>query len=241
MVDTSALKAGDLLGGFNFNLGAVGNILVWLFICFIIFAILIGIVIFIIYRRMYNQNILIFGLLGNVPTLKKTDKAKIVKFGLAGDTLFYLQSKKYITPPNIQMAIRTWWFWERADGELINFGLDNVDETFKKAGVYYIDTDMRMQRLGIEKNLRDRFDKPNWWSKYGTTVMGIIFVLFVTIALVVLFSKLVDVSKSLDATAQSVNAMATAVNKFYSKTTNTPIDTSLTPVSLVLSFIRGGI
>jgi hypothetical protein len=139
------------------------------------------------------------------------------------------------------MAPKTWWFWERADGELINFGLDNVDETFKKAGVYYIDTDMRMQRLGIEKNLRDRFDKQGWWQKYGNTVMGIIFVLFVTIALVVLFSKLVDVSNSLDATAQSVNAMATAVNKFYSKTTNTPIDTSLTPVSLALSLIRGGI
>lgn len=223
------------LKGFNFGLGTVGNAMVWVFISFIVFAFIIAVVVYIIYKKTYNQKILIFGLMGNVPTLKESDLAKIVRIGAVGDTLFYIQrKKKYITPPTIQMAKRVWWFWERSDGELINFGLENVDELFRKAGIYYIDTDMRMQRLGIEKNLRDRFEKVSFWQKYGSAIMGALFVIMVTVALVVLFAKLVDVSKALEKTAQSIQSMADSVDKYYKKTSGQDIDTGLTPAFALL-------
>lgn len=203
-------------GNFNLGLGTIGNVLVLIFASLLIVGLIGGIIAYIFYRKTYSQNIYIFGLLGNKPTLRFVDKAKVMKFGSVGDVLFFLQKKKkYITPPTIQIAPNTWWYWERPDGELINFTLGDIDEDMRKAGITYIDNDMRMQRLGIEKNLRDRFEKIGFWAKYGATIMALVFVIMVTIALVVLFSKLVDVSKALESNAKAVENMATVVNKFY--------------------------
>jgi hypothetical protein len=176
---------------------------------------IIAVVVYIVYRKTYSQKIQIYGLVGNAPTLKSNDRAKIVRFGGAGDTLFYLQKKKkFISPPTIQMGTNTWWYWERRDGEMINISLGDIDEQMRQAGVYYVDTDVRMQRLGIEKNLRDRFQKVGFWAKYGTTIAGAIFIILITVALVVLFAKLVDVAKALESTAQAIEHMATSVDTF---------------------------
>ena len=95
-------------GSFNVGMGTIGNVFVWIFICLFIVGIFGGVIIWIFYKKTFSQNIYIFGLLGNKPTLRMVDKAKIMKFGGVGDTLFYLQKqKKYITPPSIQIAPNT--------------------------------------------------------------------------------------------------------------------------------------
>ena len=222
---SSAIKSGNLVGAlgiskFNIGGGTLGTVLLWIFISILFIGIIVAIVVFIVYKRTYNQNIHIYKMIGNRPTLALIDKARVVRMGAVGDSLFQLRKlKKYIAPPTIQISPNTWWYWQRtADSELINFTLGDVDEQMRKAGVKYVDTDMRMQRLGIEKNLRDRFEKIGFWSKYGATIMGLVFVIMVTIALVVLFSKLVDVSKALESTAGAIQKMAESIDKFYMNT-----------------------
>lgn len=225
MVDSTALKSGNLLQGMglsNFSFGGMGTVatvMMWIFISLIVVGIFVAIIVWIVYKRTYNQNIYIYKMLGNKPALTFVDKAKVVRMGSVGDTLFQLRKmKKFIAPPTIQISPNTWWYWQRPDGELINFTLGDIDEQMRKAGVQYVDTDMRMQRLGIEKNLRDRFEKIGFWQKYGATIMGLIFVIMVTISLVVLFSQLRDVSKALQGTAGAIQSMAESVNKFYNGT-----------------------
>jgi uncharacterized membrane protein len=215
-----SIKSGDILGGlglkFDVGLSTVGNILVWSLIVLIVVGILGSIIAYILYRRSYAHQFWIFGMMGNRSTLKSIVHAKVVKFGGAGDHLFFIRERKeYKAPPVIQMGKNIWWFWERRDGELINIGFGDVDEQMRKAGAYFIETDVRMTRLGIEKNLRDRLQKVGFWAKYGNTIMGIIFVIMITVALVILFSQLKDVSKALEGTANAVGKMADAVNKFY--------------------------
>ncbi|HUU86819.1 MAG TPA: hypothetical protein VMX17_03605, partial [Candidatus Glassbacteria bacterium] len=112
----------------------------------------------------------------------------------------------------------------------------------KKAGAYYVDTDMRMQRLGIEKNLRERLQKSTFFEKYGSTIAGVIFVIMVTISLVVLFSKLSEVASALDTAGGNVGAMANAVEQFYLKRVGgeAPSDTGsgLVPALAFLIFRR---
>lgn len=215
VVDTSALKSGDILGATGLkgiNIGGIGNVLILIILFVVLIASLCGLVIYIIYRKSFSQKIVIFSLIGNKPTLKMIDKAKIVRMGMAGDTLFYLKKlKKMIAPPTIQMGKKTWWYWQREDGELINFSLADLNEEMRKAGAYFVDIDMRMQRLGIEKNLRDRFQKESFWKKHAGTIMGVIFIVLVTVSLVVLFAKLVDVADALTETASAVKEMALAV------------------------------
>ena len=228
--------ATDFLGGlgtkFNFGLGEIGNILLIIFVVFVVFSAIGGIVAFIIWRKTYSEKVIVFGRIGNKPTVKYNDKAKYIKFGLIGDKLLYCRKlKKYLPPPNIQIAPHTWWMFEREDGEYINFSLADIDEKMREMGAYFVDVDMRLSRVATEKNLRSRLEKIGFWQKYGGTVAGFIFVVLITVALVVLFAKLVDVSKALESVAEAVKEMAGAVNNYYTNSsTIKPVDTGLVPV-----------
>lgn len=232
MVDADALKEGNIAGGLGiggFDIGTLGTILIWIFAFILICGSLAGFIIWFYNRKLYNQQIWVFGKVGGVPMLKYIDKGRLMPFGMAGDKLLNLKkAKKYLPPPQIQMGKNIFWFYEREDGEFINFSLADLDEIQKKAGAYYVDTDMRMQRLGIEKNLRERMERQGFFDKYGSTIAGAIFVIMVTVALVVLFSKLKDVAGSIDALAGSVGSMANAVEQFYSARTGgeSPADVS---------------
>lgn len=222
MADASLLKGGDILGamglkGFRFGLGTIGTVAIWILLSLMVFGLILAVILWIYFKKVYNQQSWILGNVGGKSMLKLVDKGRYIRFGMAGDKLFRLRkSKKYLSPPTIQTGKNLWLFWERKDGELINIGLGDVDEQMRLAGAYFVDTDMRMQRLGIEKNLRDRLMKESWFSKYGSTIAGVIFVILVTVALVVLFSKLVDVAGAMDKMAGSVKEMADVVEKYYS-------------------------
>jgi hypothetical protein len=244
-IDTEAVKSGNLFGGLGggFDLGTIGSVMLWIFISILVVGAVGGIIIFFYLRKSYKLKIWVFGRVGGLPMLKIIDKGKLMSFGMAGDKLLKLQKlKKYLPPPRIQMGKDIYWFYEREDGEYINFSLDDIDELQKKAGAYYVDTDMRMQRLGIEKNLRERMTKQGFLEKYGSAIAGVIFVIMVTISLVVLFSKLTDVATALDTAGGNVGAMASAVEQFYSARVGgeAPSDAGggLVPAFLLLSFRR---
>lgn len=221
VLDAEAVKGGDIIEGIGlggFNIGTIGTVFIWIFVIIFIVGIIAGICIWLYTRKLYSQEIWVFGKVGGVPMLKYMDKGRLMPFGMAGDRLLRLKkSKKFLPPPRIQMGKKIWWFYEREDGEFINFSLEDLDDRQKKAGAYYVDTDMRMQRLGIEKNLRERMEKKGFFEKYGQTIAGVIFVIMVTVSLVVLFSKLKDVAVSMDGMASSVNGMANAVQQFYTE------------------------
>lgn len=223
------------LGGFN--IGTAGTVFMWIGIFIVLILIIAGGIFWWYNRRLYTQHIWIFGKVGGVPMLKYIDKGRLIPFGMAGDRLLNLKvSKKFLPPPRIQMGKNIYWFYEREDGEFINFSLQDLDEVQKKAGAYYVDTDMRMQRLGIEKNLRERMERKGFFEKYGTTIAGVIFVIMVTVALVVLFSKLKDVAGSMDNMAGSVKAMAESIDKFYSARTGAESPADLEDSGLVPAF-----
>jgi CHASE3 domain sensor protein len=111
------------------------------------------------------------------------------------------------------MGNNTFWFYEREDGEWINFELDDIDAQMRKAGAYFVDEDMRLQRLGIAKNLAERLIKETFWQKYGTTIMLVIFCLVVTICLVVLFQKMQGNWQSAKETAVAIEHMASATEQ----------------------------
>jgi len=236
VTNVSSLQGGNLLGTLGLGgikLGTIGSVFLWIFIIIVLVGSVAGFLIWWVMRKAYSKQIWIFGKVAGVPMLKSIDKAKLVAFGMAGDKLIYLRkSKKYLSPPQIQMGKDIYWYYEREDGEFINFSLDDLDDILKKAGCYYVDTDMRMQRLGIEKNLRDRLDKKSWLEKYGALVGGIIFMIMVTVCLVVLFSKLKDVATALDSVSGNVGNMAKAVEEFYKeKSGESP--SGLTPVLML--------
>ena len=91
---------------------------------------------------------------------------QFARIGKAGDYWCKLKKfKKTLPRPRRQVEKNTYWFYEREDGEWVNFTLNDFDDGMKKAGAYFVDEDMRLQRLGIQKNLQERlwiFAKKNF-------------------------------------------------------------------------------
>ena len=191
----------------NIGLGSMTSVVIWFMISLFIFA-LIGAGIYIYFmKRSYCHRIIVFGMVGNNPMEKWKDNAKTVPVGRAGDRLFLLRRRKrYLPPPSIQGGINTWYFWEREDGELINIGIENVDLKQKAMGVKFVDTDMRMQRLGIEKNLQYRLQSETFWQKHGQMIINVTFYVIVTMMIIVLFNQFGKVSKDVSGVAASVSS-----------------------------------
>lgn len=153
----------------------------------------------------FNKKVVLFKRIGNqiVPVL--FDRGQFARVGTAGDQWCILKKyKKTIPKPRIQMRKNEYWYYEREDGEWINFSLGDFDQQMKKANAYYVDEDMRLQRLGIQKNLQERFNKVTFWQKYGGMIISIVYILVVTICFVVLF-------KQMDGAWDKAGSMASAV------------------------------
>ena len=196
------------LGNFNIGLGTIGNMIA-LFGLGLLIIILIGVFIFMQYqKKLYKYRIPLFTRVGNVPTRIAVYMAREVIMGKAGDRLWYIRKiKKYIPPPTIQSAANEFWHYQREDGEWVNFKMDDLDSVSKKAGVKYIDQDMRMMRLGIARNLEQRFNKQSFMEKWGNTIGSVIFFMVVSIAMVVFFHQLTGVVEKLNSAKSSVDQL----------------------------------
>jgi len=140
-------------------------------------------------RKQLRHIIPLYRMVGARPIKVGTYKAKDFAISMAGDKLWYIPKiKKYLPCGTIQTAPNEYPHFEREDGEWINFGLGDIDQQMKLAGVKYINQDMRSQRIAISEMLESRFkDKKTWWDKYGAMVTQVIFYIIVMVALVVVF------------------------------------------------------
>lgn len=170
-------------------------------------VVIMGLVGFIIYvktvKKKYWIIINVFRLIGNVPTRVAIYSAREVTFGMAGDKLwkvapngmFKLKTIKWLPVGKIQTAPREFWYYIREDGEWINFSLSDLNDIQKKAGVRFVQEDMRLQRLATERLLEQRLLNKTFWEKWGTVVMTVILFLVIAVCMVIMFfqwSKLLD-------------------------------------------------
>jgi len=130
---------------------------------------IVGVVLaFFLLKLRFNKKIVIFEKINNRYERTGTDLARDFKIGLAGDTIILLKKrKKYLTNPKIQNGRRTYWYAIREDGEWINFGIEDLNEKTREMGIKFSDEDMKHSRSALQRNLRDRYDKPSFLQKYG--------------------------------------------------------------------------
>lgn len=203
MASASDLNPLKIVGAdkFSVGLGTFGDMFLLVIIVTLIF-ILVGVMIYFYYnRRQYKYSIPLYMKIGNVPTRVATYKAKDVPMGRAGDKLWYIKGiKKFIPPATIQSAPREFFFWQREDGEWVNFSIGDLDKDSKRTGVKYVHQDMRLQRLATDKLLEQRLMNKSFLEKYGLILSYVIFFLVITVAMVVIFwqwGKIIEGTASL--------------------------------------------
>lgn len=211
--------------------GIIGTIILWIIGSVVIVALCSVIIWFIVKWYTFNQIIRVFGLVGGKPDEKYKTKGRFVSVGRAGDRVlvFKYPKGKTIANPKHQAGRNEWHFWERLDGELINVPLKNWEQFFKDRGDMYIDSDMRMERLAIEKNLAEMLGKPKFWEKYGAFIVNTIFIVLLAIMMIVLFMRLEKVAIILERTIdKTVTQQLTPT-----PTQSTPVIGSFLPLLLI--------
>lgn len=210
MVDVSSLNPLNIigLGGFDIGLGDIGNILILILLGCLIIGLIGFLVWWYINKKNYKIIIPLYALIGNKPTRLGIYKAKEIPMGKAGDKLWYVKSiKKYLPPAVIQSAPNEFWHWIRADGEWVNFSMENLDETIQKAGVKYIQQDMRLQRLATDRLLEQRLLQKGFWEKWGIVIGYVIFFLVITVAMIIIFYQFSQVVETMGNLIDKIDAI----------------------------------
>ncbi len=208
----NAFTVSDLnpLGSVDLGLGGKWNIIIAIFIAVVILILLGVLVWWLIERKKWKIKIPVYQKIGNVPTRIAILKAKIVPFGRAGDCLWYAKGKgmkKWLPPATLQSAPNEYPHYIREDLEWINFVMEDLDESQKRAGVKYIATDMKLSRLATDQLLEQRHIKTGFLEKWGVVIGYVIFFLIITIALVVFFhqySKTVEILNEVMSKADAI-------------------------------------
>lgn len=248
-----ATDVGAVLQGFlpNVTLSSTKTFLLYLVLVVFLVCIIIGISIWVYFTRKYNLKVVVYKRINNQFQKIGVRKAALQRVSLAGDYVLFVRGfKKTLPAPLIQMGANEYWYFIRKDGEWINFGMPDMDQETvdkwekkqiqegKAAGtskVHFVDFDMRMHRLGIEKNLRDRHIKSNWFKENAVTIVATVFFILLTIMLVIIFMQWKEAQGATGEMAVQVKNMAEAVKSFYSQTFSgvQPADAvnSLRPVS----------
>lgn len=197
----------------SFNMSGIGGTLTYVGVAFL-FALVLLIGLYFLFQILkYNQKIVLWRKVNGVIVPAAYDKGMYQRVGTGGD--YWLSTKRFkkvLPKPKIYAGKNLIWYYEREDGEWINFCIGDIDEQMKKAGAYYVDEDMRLQRLGIQKNLDARLVKESFWAKHGATIMMVLFVVVVTVCLVMMFKEMRGSWSAIQSAAESVEHLASSVD-----------------------------
>ena len=176
------------IGSFNMGMGDIGQVVILI----VLGIVIVGLIGWFFYwkatQRAFKYRIHLYKKVGNTPTRIAFHQAREIPMGRAGDYLWFVKGiKKYLPVPIIQSAPNEFWFWVREDGEWINFGMEDLDESSKKAGVKYLHQDMRMQRLATDRLLEQRLMKKSFWEQYGMVIAYVVFFLVIAISMSIIF------------------------------------------------------
>lgn len=173
----------------NVQMGSIGLGLL-IFMGSVLIVCLMGVAIYLwINKRKLKYTIPLYRMVGGSAMKMTTCKARDFAIGFAGDKLWYVPMfKKYIGAGTIQSGVNEYIHFQREDGEWINVGLGDIDKLMKTAGVKYIQSDMRSQRIAIGNILEQRFKgKKSFWDQYGNMIVQAIFYMIVSICMVIIF------------------------------------------------------
>ena len=179
----------------GFNIGSIGFALLIFFLAIFIVMLIGGGLFYWMRRKRLKYTIPLYKKIGSRVIRVATYRAMDYSISRAGDKLWYVPKvKKYVGVGSLQSGANEYSYFEREDGEWINFEIPDIDEQMKQAGVKYLQQDMRSQRIAISNILDQRFaNKQSWWEKYGNLVTYVIFYLVVAISMVVIFYQWSDI------------------------------------------------
>lgn len=167
-------------------------------------AIIAFVVVYFVLRAKYKFRVVIFERVDGRFKVTRRDMAKSEKLGEGGDEVFFLRKHKKLLPaPTIQTGNNIYWYFISDDGEWINFGPGDFDENRREIGAQFLDKEMRYARTSLDYMVKERYDKPGFWERYGGMVAYTVLILVTAIGFWLLLDKMLEISGSVNGAVQT--------------------------------------
>lgn len=190
------------------------NTLTYILIAFFVVVVLGGGIFVYVMNKKFNKKIKLFRKAGDRVVKFAEDTGMFQKIGVEGDVWLRLRASKKILPkPRFEVAMNEHWYFERKDGEFVDFVLQDMNLARSEAELCFVAEDMRLSRLGIGKILDAEFKKPGFWEKYGSSILAIIMMIIFIVGMIISYKHDESVSKQAAATAQQIGPIADKLDK----------------------------
>lgn len=188
-IDLSGIGAG--LSSFMQNL-----------IIFLVFAAVIGIIVYFTYnKKVYCEKIQIFEEVNGQALPTKQFLAKEVNIPNTSIKVFQLkQTGMFLPRPTIQTGKSNWIFFIRDDHEWVNVGIENLNKKLTELGLKYNHVDMRYANASLKELIKSNYGDDNWLKKYGAYLALGILVIIMGVSFYLVAEKLNETTTLLDGT-----------------------------------------
>lgn len=176
---------------------AIGTTLL-VVLAIVIFVFILGIGIYFYYTyRVYNKKIVVFeDIAGGGYKKAFTDRARLVKIGDGGEEVLKLLKRKVFRAAyGKKMGTNEYWFAIGQDGYWYNCLLGDLDAEKGMLDIEPIEKDMRYTYVAIQKSIQNDYTKTSFMQKYGTMVMGGIFLIIMIAGIWFLLSEISGIAK----------------------------------------------
>ena len=184
-VSTTAL----LIGIIAFLILIIGAVVIWMWYM----------------NKLFYIKVQHYEYVGSNPTPTKTffDTARLIKVGDGGEEILLLRKKKeYRTAYGKKMGNNEYWFVKGQDGYWYNSVMGDFDAKMGMLDIEPIDRDMRYMNTAIRKNIQDRYRKVGIMEKYGSLIIGGVFLIIMGILVWLLIGKAGDLIKTATASQE---------------------------------------
>ena len=174
------------VGSFEIDIsGWLSNSWIWVFIAGFIGFILIVAVVILIFLMTYKRKIIVFEEInGNLmPVL--TTRARIIKLRAGGEEVMKtLFGGYYVSAYSKRVGRNSYWYIKGTDGYLYNFTLD------KYATPKFIEGDMRMFNIAIDRLSAQTYGKVGFLEKYAVHMLLFVFLIVLILGIWFIVSEI---------------------------------------------------
>lgn len=162
-----------------------------------------------IQKKKFNITIQLFEKINGKYRPTRKLKAMELNYSDSGEkAIFIKELNRYRAKPTAQMGERVYWLALDDENSLINIEMEDVDFVLREMRVETTETESRANRIAFQKALGDRLKtKESFWDKYGKTIMNVIYIVLVTIAIIFILTKVVNMLGSISAILDKIAVM----------------------------------
>lgn len=212
------MALGDVVGEYVPDISVSGfSTLVWYFAVVVMLLILLGVMAFFIIRRLkFNKKVIILEDVSGSDDLEPIgrDRAMTVRVGTGGLEVLYLKKRKvYRGAYGKRMGKNTYYFAIGPDGYWYNITLGSLQKGMKNVSIKPTKVNMRYQNESLQEIIKQRYDQPNFWQKYGQLIVGFTFIAFIVLMAYFMFDSFQDAAGSVTRAAEISKEVAIELGK----------------------------